>query len=378
MKINNKKIIVSTLALAMGAALAGSISGSVAWYQYSTRATAQMSGTSAGSARNLQISSDAAAANDIDNAAWGYNVKPAAKAAVEPVAPTIADGVLVDDGFYSHPVYQYFNSWNSAANSNYFQYDLYLQAIDEDNAREGLDVYLTGYQLYVEDDDADLLNAIRVELVPYTYDGSAWEKGTAKILSYAGGTTYLSDYLDLNNNGKMDRDGFAADDSEGDIKAYKANIPVEGHSGDSGANLFTDAACTQAAPNPLTADGTYYKSSTASYDSVTFDSVKANDADPYNIVGTALTSTPNAEEKATKISVKVWLEGWSFTAKEHTPAADTVLTEGYYSDEECETSAAGATANGTTKYYTRNYIWNKASIGKEFNVDLRFAVKADH
>ena len=57
MKINNKKIIVSTLALAMGAALAGSISGSVAWYQYSTRASAQIAGSAAGTARNLYVKS---------------------------------------------------------------------------------------------------------------------------------------------------------------------------------------------------------------------------------------------------------------------------------------------------------------------------------
>ena len=54
MKIN-KKVMVTTLALAMGAALAGSISGSVAWYQYSTRASAQLTGTSVGTSRNLQI-----------------------------------------------------------------------------------------------------------------------------------------------------------------------------------------------------------------------------------------------------------------------------------------------------------------------------------
>ena len=56
MKTNNtKKIVVSVLALAMGAGLAGSISGSVAWYQYSTRATAQLQGVSTGTSRNLKV-----------------------------------------------------------------------------------------------------------------------------------------------------------------------------------------------------------------------------------------------------------------------------------------------------------------------------------
>ena len=52
---SKKKIIVSALALAMGAALAGSISGSVAWYQYSTRAAAQIAGTAAGTVGSLQV-----------------------------------------------------------------------------------------------------------------------------------------------------------------------------------------------------------------------------------------------------------------------------------------------------------------------------------
>ena len=63
MKIRNlKKIAVSTMALAMGAALAGSISGTVAWYQYSTRSTVSYSGASAHCTENLQIRLGAIAA----------------------------------------------------------------------------------------------------------------------------------------------------------------------------------------------------------------------------------------------------------------------------------------------------------------------------
>ena len=50
----NKKIIVPTLAMIMGAGLVGSISGTVAWYQYSTRAQIGMMGTSIGLDRNLE------------------------------------------------------------------------------------------------------------------------------------------------------------------------------------------------------------------------------------------------------------------------------------------------------------------------------------
>ena len=56
MKINTfKKVAVSTMALAMGAALVGSISGSIAWYQYSTRSTVSYSGASAHCTESLQV-----------------------------------------------------------------------------------------------------------------------------------------------------------------------------------------------------------------------------------------------------------------------------------------------------------------------------------
>lgn len=50
----NKKIIVPTLAMIMGAGMVGSISGTVAWYQYSTRAQLGMLGASIGLDRNLE------------------------------------------------------------------------------------------------------------------------------------------------------------------------------------------------------------------------------------------------------------------------------------------------------------------------------------
>lgn len=50
-----KKIIIPAFALLIGTALAGSISSTVAWYQYSTRTNAAYIGTTAGSSENLQM-----------------------------------------------------------------------------------------------------------------------------------------------------------------------------------------------------------------------------------------------------------------------------------------------------------------------------------
>ena len=51
----NKKIIVPAFALLAGASLAGSVTGTIAWYQYSTRANVSYIGSSAGVIGNLQI-----------------------------------------------------------------------------------------------------------------------------------------------------------------------------------------------------------------------------------------------------------------------------------------------------------------------------------
>ena len=55
MKLDMKKIVVPALAICVGAAIAGSVSGTVAWYQYSTRASTAYLGTSAGTAGNLKL-----------------------------------------------------------------------------------------------------------------------------------------------------------------------------------------------------------------------------------------------------------------------------------------------------------------------------------
>ena len=48
-------MIVPTLAIAIGAAIAGSISGTVAWYQYSTRVNVAYIGQSFGLSKNLEV-----------------------------------------------------------------------------------------------------------------------------------------------------------------------------------------------------------------------------------------------------------------------------------------------------------------------------------
>lgn len=389
MKINNKRIIVPTLAIAMACALAGSIAGSVAWYQYSTRATTGLTGTSAGSSRSLQLASELEHPEETDNLTdpkWGYHYAPEGKESFAPTAPLFKDGIV--DGYVSHPVYQHFNNWIAADDENYFEYNLYFQSLNnKENKREALDIFLTAYELEVADASATniIKNALRVELVPYTFDGvETWVKGTPFLLSENGGDTIMNDYLDLNGNKIMDHNGFAADDSNGKAQKYKANTPVipeEGTdltagyfkdaalknapehnshpvdrvAGEDGTNLFTDADLTPGneaevdGEGKLVNDGTYYAfgadgttkyyiENLNKYTSKSFNDVLANDDDPYNFVGgESLISTD--EDYAVLLTVKVWLEGWqqdSSIANNLNEGAELI---GYYSDTNCEEPA---------------------------------------
>ena len=55
MKKGLHRIVIPTLSICLGAAIVGSISGTVAWYQYSTRVSAAYLGTSAGTSGNLKL-----------------------------------------------------------------------------------------------------------------------------------------------------------------------------------------------------------------------------------------------------------------------------------------------------------------------------------
>ena len=269
MKTNNKKkIVVSTLAIAMGAALVGSISGSVAWYQYSTRTTASMTATSAGTSRNLQVATSNLAQANADG--WGYNVDASAIATLSgnadgdltPTTPkTLTSGVY--GTLASHPVYQYFTDWAEAdSTADYIAFSLYFQSLNGNGTREdNLPIYLTALEINAGTTDV-LADAIRVQIT----SGSS-----SILLSKNGGDTTTKGKLDLNGYGGNDKNGFAADDSDGEETDYIAG-------------------------------------SVASYTSTAINSAVVDDSDPYALSGDAIATT--SDTAAVKVDFLIWLEGW--------------------------------------------------------------------
>ena len=176
----NKKIIVSTLALAMGAALAGSVSGTVAWFQYSTRAQATYIGSTAHCSEALEVTATKVGVAVANNAEWstelsysdiedvaldttnhlGDDIVPISttgNVAATDALPTYDDD---DDdqtpdvlSFTKNPIYQVQEAsyWGKATAANYVQFDLHFRVKDINGANEASylakNVYLTNLSI---------------------------------------------------------------------------------------------------------------------------------------------------------------------------------------------------------------------------------------
>lgn len=292
----NKRIIVSALAVTMGAGLVGSISGTVAWYQYSTRATIQMMGTSIGVDRNLEVAVTAA---DVDTAPTedsayksqiGTNdiltALTRTKFEFEPLTTNAAytkDVALGSIKFKSNPI-QYktaTNDWIDAKAKAYVSYNLWVRATEK-NA-DG-DINLVAKSLGLIDakianqsvsPKEDISDAVRLSLE--TADDSA-------IIANVGSTN-LYGPLDLDDVPGNDKAHYYSEiESAGEDLVY-------GISGAVGISYNLNEAADKTALYCVEAQGTG--------DNVGEYVVKGG----INLGATTTTA-------AAKIKVTIWLEGW--------------------------------------------------------------------
>ena len=309
------KIIISTLALAMGAALAGSVSGTVAWFQYSTRAQAAYIGASAHCSELLQVSID-------DGANWkteltSSDVNTAITAANKKIIP-ITSGAQAKDAalgetFYANPIYQISagsysaDTWQVADAINYVQFTLKFRVTDvKENLTTKLakDVFLTNLTIQDVTSGVDLSDAVRVHFA-----------ATNNMLFAKNATsTDVCGALDLNSDGDYDMS--------------------EGYEWDDRTELVygtADAKQTSYAANDTT--------------------VVATDTNGTLSNGKKLGST--ASDADLSVTVTIWLEGWQKLAK--SPAGN----KDYTSAENPGPSA----------------VWDSTNyVGKQFRVGMRFAV----
>lgn len=290
MKTNKAKLSVLMLAMVSVMSLAGSVTGTLAWYQYSTRATAGFIGHSKSVTKNLQISTDMktwksdltstelfaaaqkkAGSEETPDKTVGTAFSPITSGAME------KDAELVK--LYDEPQYQYesYDTWHEASKTKYITFDLYfryLQKVDGVENFESRDVTLTDLTIEgVGDKGTDLTSTIRVH----------FSSNTAKALvSDSGKDTLTGGMLDLNGDGHFDTKNRYEWETDNDKLTY----------GDTGSQ--------KAYSNKVVTGGLLSEVS------------NTGDLTGGIPLCTTKATTENETTKTTfeKLTVTIWLEGW--------------------------------------------------------------------
>lgn len=328
--INLKKIVIPSLALLIGGAMAASISSTAAWFQYATSARVAYVGALSHCSKLLKISVD-------DGHTWGndyYQNDMAGHISGNHLLPITTGPQAKDSGlvyhevdvgggqkrnivrFYSQPDFGFggdYSKWHFASENNYAQFTILVKVNDVDGGNTPTtlinDVYLN--KIIIEDDstngtNSDLSDAVRVHLAV----SDAANQKKYLLFSKNIEETVVSGTLDLNNDGALDKDLVLWDGSE----------------------------CIYGTPN----------SKQYSY---TIDDANAVVEDPDNpVAGTTPISLGKTGSGLMRIVVTTWIEGWS------------KLDYGY---------------SGNADGGTNTSVWDPTHyVNKKFNVGVRLGVKS--
>ena len=357
MKLSKNKIIVSALALAIGTSLAGSISGTLAWYQYSTRANVSFLGQSSGISGNLQMRFKGE-----DNTKWRTRLTKEEIAANlgntgTKLVPMTFGGLNMKDALpenstshkpegYLQPVYGQaeMSSWSKAAEANYAQFTLELRYNERDGELDtGVDakniekkVYLS--KLLLQEDvnnDAveakgDISDAVRVHVSSAYNDGA--DKKDNRLISKKGGTTITHGVLDLDNDGKTDQefpdgDEFGFDHTAADLVDIKY-----------GGNTSEQHAF---AANSTGGDSSYFDDADVAQNETVYPALVGSDGnvltstDSMNVpnlgsVDKFIGKTMEDEDHFLTVTVTIWVEGWhrfDYSSREGSPKFDAIWNE---------------------------------------------------
>ena len=206
--MKKNRIIVPALSLLIGVTLAGSISGTIAWYQYSTRANAAYVGVSSGTTGNLQLRLNGGewltrltkndVASYLNSANIGNDIKPITSGNMD-------KNDAVPANFYRNPIAGKgeYAKWEKADQSNYIVLPLELRFVEK-NENIAKDVYLS--DLYIASDannaadKKDLSDAIRFHVS--SNDGT---NQINRLISKQGGSVATNGKLDLDGDGNLDQ-----------------------------------------------------------------------------------------------------------------------------------------------------------------------------
>ena len=372
MKMSKVKITVGALAVAAVASLVGSVSGTLAWYQYSTRVSAAMIGTAAKCSENLKIRIyDEALDTDSEtegiqpyDTGWISDVRVADSRAYltanskmgstfSPVTPgAVAKDAALPAKMHSNPIYQHFayNRWKDARVTDYVVLPLQVKLIDVDGTDTGVyadkEVYLSDLTMVddnAETGKADLTSALRVHFA----------STSNQLWSLNGDTTTTGDYLDLNGDGRYDR-SFGYEDFQDTV--------VTKYGEDGELTSYKASGTKDTAETPL-----------------------ANDDEADLVVENAIPLGKTNEEGILSIKVTIWLEGWAELNAE--AAVIGTLTQEQLDNLTGMVNGDTYLNSDDNKVYrydgidwnevTTDSIWDATQyIGSKFNIGMSFVVDA--
>ena len=302
-----KKIIVSALVLISGFSLAGSITSTIAWYQYSTRANAALVGVSGGVKGNLMMrfkkdgqADDAGWTNKIlkeDMATYLASVNSGTDIVPVTSGNLAKDGAL-PDFLYCNPVYLHASqtSWKQATKANYVSIPLEIKFVEKDSTGTeknlAKDVYLS--DLYLEKDassvtDGDISSALRLHVASFSQLTPASK--TFHLVSKNGGTTDTCGALDLDGDGNDDVIYQQNGDKYGFTSGGETTTVSYGGTGSAQVSYSATVDAPSEGISPVLAD------------------LGAGKKDSSKLLGTTLTDE-NAG-KYLEVDFTIWVEGWA-------------------------------------------------------------------
>lgn len=307
-----RKLVVTALSLLIGASVAGSITSTVAWFQYVTRAQVAYTGTTSHCSKLLRISAD-------NGATWGNDINLNSLSTTQVKFSPITTGAqkkneALPTTFYGQPNYRQgaYENWFTASTDSYAQFTILVKVNDVDGASTPTqlanDVYLTDVTIQdaTTGGAADLSNALRVHVATSANKYFLFAKNDTSIA--------VGGQLDINNDNKYDTAGYEWD-----------TTPI----------IYGAEGATQ----------TSYKAN---------DSTIIAAEDQYGAIsgGTSIGSTSTSGYLT--VTVTIWLEGWA------------LLTTGI--DHNSSTTTINKT--NTSIWDSTTYVNKKFNVGLTFGVAL--------
>ena len=344
MKFSKNKIIVSALALAIGASLAGSVGSTIAWYQYSTRANVSFLGQASGISGNLQMrfkgEDDSKWRTKITYTELGAEI--AAHGFGEKLVPMTYGAMDKDDALpenaYIQPIAGVadMSKWAKASKKNYAEFELELRYNERDGVKEGTpakdekniakDVYLS--KLLIQEDytneaaeKEDLSDAVRIHIHAYKSDDEANTKQN-RLISKQGGTAVT--------NGKLDLDGV-----DGLDKIYSgSDAGAEFGFGDGTTEDYvvygSGVQTSYAAASEVNNNHKYLDANEEEQTETVYPALVNSDGNelknlkytgPSGEVDKKIGAVVEGEDAYLRVKVTIWVEGWQKLSDHATPTA---------------------------------------------------------